>query len=254
MGFRIEHEQALLNRLIYRERHLQEYFGAASWSMRSNDLAFPAWSFCVCPGGILVNSSTTEQGMVVNGMSFSGRGGSYINGALVSPISPSAKASPLEILEIQESFEEKSASFAPGEQRAPAQEARDFLQDQPSQKLRRCTFRPGVVSANLSTIYPTKVIASLRGCIKQFDQRFEGFSDGILVGAETRTSSPVRIVRGDNGQSVSHEGLYPCGEGAGYAGGILTSALDGVTAYLNFLKLDPIGVPGTNHFKESPIE
>lgn len=238
VGFRLEHEQELIDRLIYRKRPLRALFGPASYGLSAGS----AWSFCVCPGGIVVNSSTQPEGLCLNGMSFSGRRGRCINGALVTPVKPAGDGDPLHVMRWQEDWEARASQLGGGGQIAPAQEASGFLSEQKRGKLRWSTYRPGIQSVELEDIFPMALNRSLRQGLGEFQRRFPGFVDGLLLGIEARTSSPVRIIRGPDGMSTGIRNLYPCGEGAGYAGGILTSALDGLEQVLRYLHRE--GHPG----------
>ncbi len=236
MGFRIEHEQRIINKIQYKNSPLEKYFGAATYSVKSGNNQNLVYSFCVCPGGMIVNSSVNKEEFSINGMSFSGRGGKYINAAIVTGVEPRTDDDPLEILKLQEKFEKRAGSYSSGKQLAPAQDTLDFIFKGKGKLTHKTTFRPGVVATDLSRIYPNKMNAVLRNAFQNIDNRMRGFADSALIGVETRTSSPLWILRNDNFESPEIEGLYPCGEGSGYAGGILTSGIDGIMAVDNFLK------------------
>lgn len=229
IGVRVEHPVELINRAQY--GRFSELLPAADYTLRFNDKASGrgTYSFCMCPGGEVVNASSEAGGVVVNGMSRAARAGSLSNSALVVTVNSSdwgASAGPLAGMEYQQKWERKAFAVA-GDYRPPAQNLLDFLGKGSGPIVSSC--RPGVVEASLDDILPPVVATGLRKALPQFDRRIRGFVSGeaVLVGVETRTSAPVRILRDKQGESVTHVGLYPAGEGAGYAGGIMSSALDG---------------------------
>ena len=193
----------------------------------------PAFTFCVCPGGEVVAAASEQGRLVTNGMSHRARGGKNINGGFLVGVSPSDFGSnhPLAGVEFQIRWEEAAFALGGGNFHAPAQTVGDFLADRPSKGLGTVepTYRPGVVPADLRRCLPGFVTDTLAGALPQFDRKLHGFAvpDALLTGVETRSSSPVRILRGDDFQSPIRN-LYPCGEGAGYAGGITSAAVDGI--------------------------
>ena len=230
VGVRIEHPVELINRAQY--GRFSEQLPAADYTLRFNDKASGrgVYSFCMCPGGEVVNASSEAGGLVVNGMSRAARTGQFSNSALVVTVNSSdwkASAGPLAGMDYQQQLERKAFAVA-GDYRPPAQNLLDFLGKGSGPIVSSC--RPGVVEARLDGILPPVVVAGLRKALPQFDRRIRGFvsEEAVLIGVETRTSAPVRILRDKQGESVTHPGLFPAGEGAGYAGGIMSSALDGL--------------------------
>lgn len=231
VGARVEHPAELINRIQYGiARHPR--LGAADYALTHNRAADGrgVYSFCMCPGGEVITAASEPQALVVNGMSALSRAGDYSNSALVVTVRPDdfAEPGPLGGVAFQRQLEQ--AAFRAGGENywAPAQNLMSFLGRGGGGV--RSTCRPGVTQADLGAILPDFVARGLREALPRFDQRMRGFvtAEANLIGVETRTSAPLRIVRDPQGQSVSHPGLYPCGEGAGYAGGIMSAALDGI--------------------------
>ena len=194
-----------------------------------------AFTFCVCPGGEVVAASSAQGQVVTNGMSFRARDGKNINGGFLVGVGPEdfpAGAGPLAGVRFQEEWERAAFQAGGGGFLAPAQRVEDFLKKRPSQGpgVIRPTYRPGVTWTELDRCLPRAVADTLRGALPLMDRKLRGFAapDGVLTGVETRSSSPVRIPRGDDFQAAGLRGLYPCGEGAGYAGGIMSAAVDGI--------------------------
>jgi uncharacterized FAD-dependent dehydrogenase len=184
----------------------------------------------MCPGGEVVNSSSEAGLLCVNGMSYSGRDLPRSNAALVTTVGPDdGPPGVLGGLEFQRNLERAAFAAGGGHQQAPAANARAFLERKVSGSLGDLSYEPRVTAADFDAILPAFVADELRLALADFDRKIPGFADqGTLIGVETRTSSPVRILRGDDFQSPGVKGLYPAGEGAGYAGGIVSSAVDGV--------------------------
>ena len=232
IGVRIEHPQAAVS---------QAQFGPAWEKLPAADYKLAchlpngrsAFTFCVCPGGQVVAAASEEGRLVTNGMSHRARDGKNINGGFLVGVNPADFGSdhPLAGVEYQRRWEEAAFALGGGNYRAPAQTVKDFLARQASRALGSVepTYRPGVVPADLDRCLPDYVTDTLRGALPVFDRKLRGFAapDSLLTGVETRSSSPVRILRGEDFQSPVR-GLYPCGEGAGYAGGITSAAVDGI--------------------------
>lgn len=232
VGVRIEHEQALINRAQYGKFAEHPKLGAADYALIYHDkeTGRAVYSFCMCPGGQVVASASEQGGLVVNGMSPFKRDTGLANSALVVSVDPEDFPSgPLGGMEFQRKYEQLAWSVS-RDYRAPAQTSRSFL-DKTAPDLRvsfRPSYRPGLVPADLRKILPDFVTESLEHGLRDFERKLPGFStQGLMIGVETRTSAPVRILRGEDGQSVNCRGLYPTGEGAGYAGGIMSAAMDG---------------------------
>lgn len=194
----------------------------------------PVYSFCVCPGGVVVAAASGDGEVVTNGMSFYARDGQNINGALIVGVTPAdfpKEGGPLAGIAFQKAIEQAAFLQGSGGFIAPVQLVGDFLEGKKSTAFGSVhpTYRPGVRFAHLDDVLPDYVTASLREALPVFGRRIRGFdaSDAVLTAAETRTSSPVRIIRGEDGMA-NIRGLFPCGEGAGYAGGIMSAAVDGL--------------------------
>jgi uncharacterized FAD-dependent dehydrogenase len=228
MGLRIEHPAAFINEAQYGFK-AAPVLPAADYKLTHRHAGLGIFSFCMCPGGQVVCASSEPQHLVTNGMSAYARREKYSNSAIVVSVDPAAHGirSPLEAIAFQRRFEALAYAAGGGGQVAPAQRARDFLGDTTSTTLPPVTYRPGVRSADLGEILPPQIVPALKVGLERFDRRIRHFVDkGVLIGMESRTSSPVRTPRDENCQSVSAAGLYLLGEGAGYAGGIMTCALD----------------------------
>ena len=235
IGFRIEHPQALIDRVRFGPAAGNERLGAADYKLVhhcGNGRA--AYSFCMCPGGQVV-AATSEPGRVVtNGMSQYSRAERNANAALVVEVTPADFPSddPLAGIEFQRHWESQAFTAGGGRYAAPAQRVGDFLAGRPSTQLGTVdpSYQPGIHMTDLATCVPAYVTEALREAIRAFDREIPGFAmpDALLTGVETRTSSPIRITRNARFQSLNTRGLYPAGEGAGYAGGILSAAVDGI--------------------------
>lgn len=236
IGVRVEHPQMLINQIQYHNRY-QPYMPPAEYSLVAQVEGRGAFSFCMCPGGLLVPSSTSQGEIVLNGMSNSQRNSPFANAGVVVSVEPEdlRTDSPMQMLAFRESVE-RAAFNASGSFRAPAQRMTDFVKSRKgapilSNTLPKSSYAPGTISANLDEILPDIVSSKLKKAFPLFDQKMKGYytREALLLAVESRTSSPVRIPRDpDSLQSISLPGVYPCGEGAGYAGGIVSSALDGV--------------------------
>lgn len=232
MGVRVEHPQELINEIQY-GRGYHRSLPPADYALAHNDrrTGRSAYSFCMCPGGVVVGGSSEEGGVVTNGMSAHLRNSPFANSALVVTVEPDdfSSASPLAGVEFQRLWERRAFEVGGGGYRAPAQNLLSFLGMRGGKGV-SSSYRPGVRETDLSRVLPVPVTETLRDGLRAFDRKMRGFvtAEATLTGVETRTSAPVRIVRGEDCQSVSLPGLYPTGEGAGYAGGIMSAALDGI--------------------------
>ncbi len=235
VGFRIEHPQPLIDECRYGEKAGHPILGAADYKLVHHcSNGRTVYSFCMCPGGQVV-AATSELGRVVtNGMSQYERGGKNANSGIVVGITPAEDYpdGPLAGIALQRKLEQRAFELGGGTYEAPGQLVGDFLAGQPSTELGavKPSYRPGVHLGDLSESLPGYAIAAIREAIPAFDQQIPGFamSEAVLTGVETRTSSPIRIKRSETFQSLNTTGLYPAGEGAGYAGGILSAAVDGI--------------------------
>ena len=269
MGVRAEHPQALINQLMYHltKPHLTSpqgrntplegekegvisYIGNASYSLVTQVDGRGVYSFCMCPGGHIVPAGSEAGSCVVNGMSASHRNSPYANSGIVVQINPEdiPGDDPLRGLEFQESLERLAYSEAHNSQlsivnyqlsTAPAQRLKDFVEGRASKDLPACSYLPGIVPSRLDLWLPVHIGKRLQRGFRDFDRKYPGFltNEAVILGVESRSSSAVRIPRDPESlESISTPGLYPCGEGAGYAGGITSSALDGINAALAICK------------------
>ena len=234
MGVRIEHPQRLVNESQYGPFADAPGLGAADYKL---NVRLPdgssAYTFCMCPGGYVVAAASEEGGVVTNGMSDHARDGENANAALLVTLNPAdfPDRSPLGGMYWQRQLEQTAFRAGGSNYCAPAQLVGDFLAKRPSQTLGAVqpTYRPGVTLCELHTVLPERITSVLEQALPELDRKLHGFAapDAVLTAPETRSSSPVRILRDETRQSQLR-GLYPCGEGAGYAGGITSAALDGI--------------------------
>ncbi len=238
IGFRIEHPQGLIDRARLGQHAGHPLLGAADYklvhhAMNGEGSGRSVYSFCMCPGGTVV-AATSEVGCVVtNGMSQYSRNERNANAGIVVGITPSDyPGGPLAGIEFQRQLESHAFTLGGGNYAAPGQLVGDFLKARPSTQLGSVepSYKPGVLMTDLSSALPAYAIAAMREAIPVFGKKIRGFDmhDAVLTGVETRTSSPLRITRGDDFQSLNVKGLYPAGEGASYAGGILSAGVDGI--------------------------
>ena len=232
IGVRIEHPQSAIS--LAQFGPAWERLPAADYKLACHlPNGRSAFTFCVCPGGQVVAAASEEGRLVTNGMSHRARDGKNINGGFLVGVNPADFGSdhPLAGVAFQRHWEEAAFRLGGGSYHAPAQTVKDFLARQASKALGSVepTYRPGVTPTDLDRCLPDYVTDTLRGALPVFDRKLHGFAapDSLLTGVETRSSSPVRILRGEDYQSAVR-GLYPCGEGAGYAGGITSAAVDGI--------------------------
>ena len=236
MGVRIEHPQALIDSIQYHCPARGEYLPAASYSLVSQEAGRGVYSFCMCPGGFIVPAMTDAAQSVVNGMSPSGRTSPYANSGLVTEVRLSdfehlrPEWGELAGLRFQQQFEELARREGGEHQIAPAQRVADFVAGQGSKSLPATSYIPGIIPSRLDRWMPDFIAQGLRLGLETFGRRMRGYvtNEAIVVGVESRTSTPVRIPR--DAATLMHpevEGLFPAGEGAGYAGGIISAALDG---------------------------
>ena len=235
LGVRVEHPQSLINKIQYHGKY-QPYMPTAEYSFVTQVLDRGVFSFCMCPGGILVPAATASGELVLNGMSNSQRNSKWANSGVVVQIEPEdfpeyAQYGPLALLRFQQDIEKKMFEYT-GSLKAPAQRMMDFCRRIPSANLPKSSYHPGVENAPLHELLPEHVSLRLKYAFPEIgNKKMHGYytNDALVLGVESRTSSPVRIPRDpETLEHVQIAGLYPCGEGAGYAGGIVSSALDGI--------------------------
>lgn len=234
LGVRIEHPQELIDSIQYKCDTRGPYLPAASYSIVNQSLGHGVFSFCMCPGGIIAPAATAPGEIVVNGWSPSKRNNEFANSGLVVSIDPKDFAKynqhgPLAALRFQQEVEQRCFAATQSLQ-APAQRVLDFVQRKASTTLPNCSYLPGLQAHKLDEVLPNFVAASLRDALQTFGKKLKGYvsNDAVMVATESRTSSPVRIPRNkDTFEHPQIKGLYPCAEGAGYAGGIVSAAIDG---------------------------
>lgn len=242
VGVRIEHPQDIIDRAQYGRWAGHARLGPSDYQLTFRDTVQDrgAYSFCMCPGGRVIAANAEPESVVTNGMSAYHRNSGYANSGLVVTIHQDdfGSTEPLSGLAFLRQMEKAAFRMGGGDYSAPAQRVTDFLRDKTSAALPPVTYRPGVVSADLQGLLPDFVTQSLKRALHAWGRRIPGFlaDEAVMIGIETRTSSPVRILRGGDYASVSMKGLYPVGEGAGYAGGIVSSALDGVQCIQSILQ------------------
>ncbi len=238
MGVRVEHPRELIDNISYHGSPEAEYLPAAAYVLTSQIDGRGVYSFCMCPGGYIVPASTSPDGQVVNGMSSSRRHTAFSNSGIVAEtriedLKEYTEFGVLAGLRYRQHVEQLAAQNGGQDQTAPAQRTADFVKRKTSADLPLCSYLPGIVSSPLHAWLPEQVSARLREAFKAFDRKMPGFltADSLIVGVESRSSTPVRIPRDpETGQHLQLKGLFPCGEGSGYAGGITSSAIDGENA------------------------
>ena len=238
VGVRLEHPQQLIDQLRYHSpKGRGKYLPAAEYTMLTRVDGRGVYSFCMCPGGFIIPAASADGQLVVNGMSPASRGTRWANSGMVVEILPedvpdgdTPEETTLKMMRMQERIERAFREEAGRTQNAPAQRMDDFVASRPSADLPSTSYPPGIHPARIDRLLPKGIARRLQEGFKEFDRKNRGFltHEAALIGAETRTSSPVRIPRdSDTLAHISVAGLYPCGEGAGYAGGIVSAAIDG---------------------------
>lgn len=232
-GVRVEHPADDINMIQYGKSRYLKTLPAAEYSLAWNNKISGRgiYSFCMCPGGSVINSSSENEELCVNGMSMSKRNNNYSNSAIVVTVKKEDSGDdPLSGIELQREIERKAFRSGGGTFKAPAQKIISFINKKSDKNIGPTSYRNGVTPARLEDFLPEWITEEIRTALTFFNNKMDGFisEHGIFIGAETRTSSPVRITRDQSFQSLSVRGLYPAGEGAGYAGGIVSSAVDGI--------------------------
>ena len=236
VGVRIEHPQEMINISQYGKYHNHPRLKAADYKLtyQSKDLNRGVYSFCMCPGGVVVAASSEENRLVSNGMSYHARDLENANSALVVTVSPEdfEGNDVLRCMEFQRHYESLAFKLGGSNYNAPVQLLGDFLNDRKSTKLGAVnpSYKPGYELVDMRGCLPSYVVEAIKEGVVNFDKKIQGYgrADAVLTGIETRTSAPVRITRNENLESISMHGLYPAGEGAGFAGGIISAAVDGI--------------------------
>jgi uncharacterized FAD-dependent dehydrogenase len=235
LGVRVEHPQQLIDEVQYHRSRRPEHVPPASYSLVAQCSGRGVFSFCMCPGGIICPAATADDEVVVNGWSPSKRNSYFANSGIVvqvddSDLLPYKAAGPLAGLALQRALEQRAFDLGGGKQKAPAQRLDDFVHQRSSTDLPRCSYLPGITPANLEDLFPQDIFLRLREGFRAFEEQKKGFltNEAVVVGIESRTSSPLRIPR--DRATLMHPqaaGLFPAGEGGGYAGGIVSAAMDG---------------------------
>ncbi len=235
MGVRIEHPQQLIDSIQYKIKTRPLTLPAASYSLTNNFAGRGIYSFCMCPGGIIIPASTRSDELVLNGMSVSKRNSPFANSGLVVSVKEEdwlkySEYGFFAALEFQKEVERAAYFYGGGKQVAPAQRVTDFVNGKISSSLPSTSYKPGIISAPLHKILPQSIVEGLKKSLPLFGKKMRGFytEEAIMLAPESRTSSPVKVPR--NSETLQHidcENLFPAGEGAGYAGGIISAAMDG---------------------------
>ncbi len=237
VGVRLEHPQTLIDNIQYHSQNGRgKYLPAAEYSMLTRVDGRAVYSFCMCPGGVIIPAASEPGQLVVNGMSPSNRGTRWANSGMVVEVLPDDlpeydKYGALKMMHFQQDIEQKFFEAAGQTQKAPAQRMTDFVASRPSKSLPESSYAPGIIPGRIDLLLPPMISRRLQKGLGEFGRKARGFltAEATLIGDETRTSAPVRIPRDKELRShVSVAGLYPTGEGAGYAGGIVSAAIDGI--------------------------
>lgn len=235
IGVRAEHPQELIDDIQYHGYKRGEYLPASAYKLVTHVDGRGVFSFCMCPGGLIVPAATAPEEIVVNGMSMSRRDSAFANSGIICAVSPEHTAQFIDdaefsCLHFQQHIEKNVWNLGNGTQQAPAQRLHDFVQGKLSNSLPSTSYIPGIYSAPIAQVFPHDIAKSLEQAFKDFDKKMRGYltNDAIVVATESRTSSPVKIPRDKETLAhIHYPNLYPAGEGAGYAGGIMSAALDG---------------------------
>lgn len=246
LGVRVEHPQSIIDNIQYHCSNRDQFLPPASYSLVQQVNERGVFSFCMCPGGIIAPACTSEGELVVNGWSPSKRNNPFANSGIVTAveikdvINFQKKQSPLSGMYFQQSVERKAFQYGGGKMVAPAQRMIDFTQKKLSTSLPDCSYLPGIAAAPLNEVLPPFVFSALQQAFIEFGKKMRGYftNEAVLVATESRTSSPVRIPRDtETTQHPQIRMLFPCGEGAGYAGGIVSAAMDGERVAINAERL-----------------
>jgi uncharacterized FAD-dependent dehydrogenase len=229
MGARFEHPQDVVNKIQFGSCKVPT---AAEYKLAAQSGQRGIWTFCMCPGGHLMPTNAQAEHLAINGMSYHARKSGFANAAVVVNVlrEDFYRGHPLDGMRFQEELERLAFKAGGGNYFSPAQRLKDFLAGRESKGEIKSTYKPGVTNARLDKILPQFIAEALRAGVKEYDKKMRGFicEESAVVGIESKTSSPISMMRGKDLQSVSHPGIFPAGEGAGFAGGIVSAALDGV--------------------------
>ncbi len=235
IGMRIEHPAELINTIQYGNSRYKNNLPVADYFLTFNNkkTGRGVYTFCMCPGGFVINSSSENNRLCTNGMSFSKRNSEFSNSAIIVTVEKNdTPAGNLGGINFQQMLEETAFAAGEGQYQAPAQRVTSFLNNKIDSILPEVSYTNGVIPCRMDTLLPSWISDEIKNALLIFNNKMKGFTseNGILIGIETRSSSPVRILRNDDFESVTIKGLYPVGEGSGYAGGIVSSAVDGIRA------------------------
>ena len=240
VGVRIEHKQKMINNSQY-GNNTKLNLPPAEYKLAYHGKERSCYTFCMCPGGVVIGSSSNNGEIVTNGMSKFARDGENANSAVLVDVTPEdfKGDSPLEGMYFQAKLEQKAFELGGNNFYAPVQRVEDFLRNRKTTKIGsiKPTYKPGITLSNLQELFPNYIVETLKEGILDFDKKIKGFAnpDSILTAIESRSSSPVRILRNENLES-NIKGIYPCGEGVGYAGGIMTAGVDGIKCAIKILE------------------
>ena len=241
LGVRVEHAQSFVDQAQYRVAERGSYLPAASYALREQVDGRGVFSFCMCPGGIICPAATSDGEIVVNGWSPSKRNSKYANSGIVVEVTAEdlrsfGGSAPSAGIRFQQQIEQAAFAAGGGKQVAPAQRLTDLIAGRASTTVPECSYIPGLAASDLAEVFPKALFERLVGGLAAFDRKLKGYvrQDAVAVAVESRTSSPIRIPRNpETGMHPGVEGLFPAGEGAGYAGGIVSAAIDGEVAAQN---------------------
>lgn len=229
MGARFEHPQDVVNKIQFGSCKIP---AAAEYKLAAQSGDRGIWTFCMCPGGHLMPTNAQAEHLAINGMSYHARKSGFANAAVVVNVlrEDFYRGHPLDGMRFQEKLEKLAFQAGGGNYNSPAQKLKDFIAGRETKGEIKSTYKPGVTNARLDKIMPDFIVEALRAGVKEYDKKMRGFicDESAVVGIESKTSSPISMMRGKDLQSVSHPGIFPSGEGAGFAGGIVSAALDGV--------------------------
>lgn len=245
VGFRVEHKQSFIDESQYKNYKDHPKLRSSEYSLKTKTSQNRGvYSFCMCPGGVVVNASSEEERLVVNGMSYHARDKENANSALVIQVGnddfKDFGSTPLNGMEFQRHYENLAFKLGGSNYYAPVQRISDFIKGEKSKSVKNVNpeILPGYVLEDLNKIFPKELNDGLKEAVMNFNNKIRGFceNDSIFTGIETRTSAPIRIIRNENYESINIKGVFPCGEGAGYAGGIMSAAVDGIKVSESLIK------------------
>jgi len=229
MGARFEHPQDVIDKIQFGN---QCDLPPAEYKLAAHTQDRGIWTFCMCPGGHLLPTNAQPNHLAINGMSYHARNSGFANAAVVVNVlrEDFYRGHPLDGMRFQAAIERQAFAAGGGNYMSPAQRMQDFMVGRASTGELRSTYKPGVSSARLDQVLPQFIVDALRQAVVDYNKKMHGFisKDALVVGVETKTSSPIVMLRDKSLQSISHPGLFPAGEGAGFAGGIVSASLDGV--------------------------